>query len=256
VSEFPHSVSLTRMSAAYPTPRFLNAGEATLVVEFGSTVDPMINDRVIDLDQQITDLALPGILETVPTYRSLMIHYDPLVIDRESLIAQISATEPHAGTRREPKTLWSIPCCYKPPHAEDLSEIAKNLSLSEADVISLHSTATFRAYMYGFAPGFCYLGGLPKELGISRRPMPRSPHPPNAILIAGGLSLIGTFPMPTGWWVIGRTPVRLFSPSRNPNFLVKVGDLVRFIPIGAQEFDSLETDSNGGKEIAEQETLQ
>lgn len=238
---------------AIPTPRFLNAGEAALVVEFGSVVDPVTNDYVVALDEALASLRLNGVLETVPTYRSLMIHYDPLVLDRGTLIAKIQTIEGRPHSPRVAKECWTIPCCYEPPLGEDLSHIAEAMNITQAQVVALHSGATFRTYMYGFAPGFCYLGGLPKELCISRRPAPRSPHPPNSILVAGGLSLISTFPMPTGWWVIGRTPVRMFSPLRNPNFLIQVGDLVRFRSIGKEEFDALERRAISGEIVAERE---
>ena len=220
------------------------------MVEFGAAVDPEINDQVLALDQSLLSSAIPGVLETVPTYRSLMIHYDPLVLDRETLIANIRALPAGTAPTTKPRSLWTIPCCYRPPCGEDSREVAETLGLSESEVIHLHSQTTFRVYMYGFAPGFCYLGGLPKELSVSRRSTPRSPHASNAILMAGGLSLIGTFPMPTGWWVIGRTPVRMFSATRTPNFLVEVGDLVRFSPVDEKKFEALEKRAASGDQIA------
>ena len=229
------------------------------MVEFGAKVDPVINDRVIALDERLAESAIAGVLETVPTYRSLMIHYDPLVVDRESLVTKIhtliQALQPRLDTRRIPKNSWAIPCCYEAPFAEDLHEIAGELHLPPAQVVALHSGTTLRAYMYGFAPGCCYLGGLPREQAISRRPAPRAPHAPNAVLVAGGLCLISTFSMQTGWWVIGRTPVRLFSPMRDPKFLIEVGDLVRFTPIGANEYLSLEQRAIAGDLVAGRERL-
>jgi inhibitor of KinA len=236
-------------------PKFLDAGETALVVEFGTTVDPEINDRVLALDEQLTALALPGVRETVPTYRSLMVHYEPLVIDRERLIAAIQEIGTHPASLRKPKNLWTIPCCYEPPIGEDLGLMAANLGLTPDQAITLHSSATYRAYMYGFAPGFCYLGGLPKQLDISRRATLRSPHPPNAILVAGGLTLVATFPMPTGWYVVGRTPERMFAPQREPNFLVEVGDSLRFQPIDQKRFDELERRAEGGEIVAKRERL-
>jgi inhibitor of KinA len=238
-----------------PTPRFLDAGEAALVVEFGATVDPLTSDYVVTLDEALASLVVPGVLETVPTYRSLMIHYDPLVLDRETLIAKIRAIEDRPHFPRRPKNCWTIPCCYEPPLGEDLSHIAEAAAVTRAQVVALHSGATFRAYMYGFAPGCCYLGGLPSELAISRRPTPRAPYVANSVLVAGGLSLIGTFSMPTGWWVIGRTPVRMFSPVRDPIFLLQLGDLVRFKSIDMEEFDSLEQRFTSGEVVAEREML-
>src|SRR5262249_57008600 len=105
-------------------------------------------------------------------------------------------------------------------------------------VVGLHTSAVYRVYMYGFAPGFCYLGGVPKELVVSRRATPRPPHPPNTVLLGGGLTLVATFAMPTGWWIMGRTPERMFALERNPVFLVGAGVALRFGPGGSLAFES------------------
>jgi KipI family sensor histidine kinase inhibitor len=245
------------MAATDPIAKFLDVGEAALAVEFGDCVDPRIHDHVLALDEKLTAMGVTGVRETVPTYRSLLIHYDPLILGRGELMAAIRGIAPLADSSvpRKPRNVWTIPCCYDAPFAEDLREIAQWARLSEARVVALHSEARYRAYMYGFAPGFCYLGGLPKELGISRRPKPRPSHPAGAILIAGGLSLIGTFSMPTGWWVIGVTPERMFAPRRQPNFLIEVGDEVRFRPVSGEEFGELESRSAAGESLPERETL-
>jgi KipI family sensor histidine kinase inhibitor len=237
-----------------PTPpRFLNAGEAAIVVEFGATVDAATNARVLALDAALVSLALPGIRETVPTYRSLMIHYDPLVINRQDVIETVRTVEENPNISFEPENRWIIPCCYDPPFGEEIDQIADMAGMTRERVIALHSEPTYRVYMYGFAPGFCYLGGLPKELAISRRPTPRSPHPPNTVLVGGGMTLISTISMPTGWWLVGRTPERMFSLSREPNFLVKVGDALRFEQIDAKTFESLEARSIAGDIVAKRE---
>jgi inhibitor of KinA len=241
------------MSAGYP--RFLDAGEAALVVEFGASVDPAVNDRVLALDEALGTLKLEGIRETVPTYRSLMIHYDPLVVDRATLVATTKALEAMPHRTREPTHRWTIPCCYDPRYAEDLEPIAARTGLAANRLIELHAGATYRVYMYGFAPGFCYLGGVPPELSISRRETPRAPHPPNTVLVGGGLTLISTFSMPTGWWLIGRTPERMFAPERNPAFLVEVGDMLVFQPISIDRFAALEARVASGEIVAQRERL-
>lgn len=236
-------------------PRFLDAGETALVVEFGTTVEPAINDRVLELDDALVALKIPGVHETVPTYRSLMIHYDPLVIDRQALIDTVGRIEAAPSKPREPGSLWTVPCCYDPAMAEDLYEIAAMTKLSPERVIATHSDATYRVYMYGFSPGFCYLGGVPKEIQVSRRVTPRPPHPANTVLLGGGLTLVSTFSMPTGWWLIGRTPERMFAPQRERVFLVDVGDALRFAPVDRAEFDALETRVAAGEIVAKQEKL-
>jgi KipI family sensor histidine kinase inhibitor len=236
-----------------PEPRLLDAGEAALVVEFGTAVDPAISDRVLALDAALTGLALDGVRETVPTYRSLMIHYDPLRLARADLATAIRTIEAAPHAPHAPANRWTIPCCYDPAHGEDLGEIAAMTGLDIERVIALHSGATYRVYMFGFAPGFCYLGGLPSELAVSRRATPRPPTPPNVVTIGGGLALVTTVSMPTGWWLIGRTPERIFAPAREPNFLVSVGDALRFEPIDRTAFDRLEARAASGEVVARRE---
>lgn len=240
---------------AVTSPRFLDAGETALVVEFGTDVDPAINDCVLALDQAVTALALPGVHETVPTYRSLMIHYDPLVLGRQALVDAVAGIEAGDAKPRKPASLWTIPCCYDPTMAEDLAEIAAMTKLAPERVVAVHSGATYRVYMYGFSPGFCYLGGVPPEIQVSRRVTPRPPHPANTILLGGGLTLVSTFSMPTGWWLIGRTPERMFAPARERVFLVDVGDALRFSPIDLSTFKALEARVAAGEIVAKQDKL-
>ena len=238
---------------ATPQPKFLDAGEAALVVEFGTTVDPDINARVLALDRAVIAAPIQGVRETVPTYRSLMIHYDPLVLGRGDLIAAVEAREAEPALAAAPNNLWTIPCCYEPEFGEDVARVAEMTELSVERVIALHSGAIYRVYMYGFAPGFCYLGGVPPELAVSRRPAPRPPHPTNVVLLGGGLTLVATFSMPTGWWLMGRTPERMFALAREPKFLVEVGDSLRFEPIDLSTFEALDARAAGGEIVARQQ---
>jgi inhibitor of KinA len=233
--------------------RFLDAGEAALVVEFGAGVDPAVNDLVLALDAALSERVLAGVRESVPTYRSLMIHYDPLVLGRAALIDAIRTIETGPLKPRAPVDRWTIPCCYDPSIAEDLNEVAATTGLTPERVVALHSGATYRVYMYGFAPGFCYLGGVPKELVVSRRATPRPPHPPNTVLLGGGLTLVATFAMPTGWWIMGRTPERMFALERKPVFLVGIGDELRFEAVDAAILEQLEARAASGEIVARRE---
>ena len=240
-------------SLAETAPRFLDAGETALVVEFGITVDPAIHDQVMALDRALATRRVAGVREIVPTFRSLMIHYDPLVIDRAALIEHVREAELHPPPP-EPAVRWTVPCCYDAADGfgEDIARIAEMTGLSEARVLELHATTDWRVYMYGFVPGFCYLGRLP-EFPMSRRATVRPPHPPGAVIVADGMCVITTVSMPTGWWLIGRTPEHLFLPTREPSFLVGVGDTVRFAPIDRATFDALDARSAAGEIVARRE---
>jgi inhibitor of KinA len=235
-------------------PRFLNAGETALVVEFGDSVDPAINARVLALDAALRADPPAGVRECVPTYRSLMIHYDPLQLDRDRLIriareAALAASAPSA----KPAS-WVLPCCYEPPFSEDIVEAAQILKLDRDEVVALHTTASLRVYMYGFAPGQLYLGGLPDALAISRRPEPRPPHPAGSVLIGGGLGVVAPFVMPTGWYVLGCTPERLYAPERANPFFIQPGDDLRFEPVGVADFRSLAQRASRGEIVARRES--
>jgi inhibitor of KinA len=235
--------------------RFLDQGEAALAVEFGDAVDPDLNARVLALDEAFRRDAPAGVRETTPTYRSLLVHYEPLELSRAALIDWIAAqvATPSAGTSQNAR-LWTLPCCYDPAIGEDIAEAAARLGLSIDALAATHASARYRAYMYGFAPGWCYLGGLPEKLATPRRLTPRGPTPEGAVLIGGGLSLVATNPMPTGWYVVGRTPERLFAPGRKPPFLIAPGDELRFDPVDATAFQGLDARAASGEVLARAET--
>jgi KipI family sensor histidine kinase inhibitor len=240
----------TDPASVLSAPRFLDAGEAALVVEFGNTVDPAINDRVLALDAALRADPPVGICECVPTYRSLMIHYDPLEIDRETLIAFVHRAAGNVVERQGQAATWTLPCCYDSALAEDLDEAAQILGLTREQAVALHAKATYRVYMCGFTPGQVYLGGVPEPLKISRRPAPRPPHPAGAVLIGGGLCVVAPFVMPTGWYVMGQTPERLYAAERKNPFLIQAGDLLRFDPIDRSTFRNLERRVASGEIVA------
>ena len=166
--------------------RYLPAGESALVVEFGDTIDPKIHDQVLALDAAVQQAKWEGVTETVPTYRSLMIHFDPRRLTTEALADALAGLDYASAPPRTRRQFWRIPACYDPPHGEDIVEVAAILDLSPERIIGLHLGARYRVYMYGFAPGFTFLGGLPNELTIPRRVVPRPPAPPGSLLIAAG----------------------------------------------------------------------
>lgn len=240
----------TDQGSALTAPRFLDAGEAALVVQFGETVDPEINDRVLALDAALRADPPVGAREFVPTYRSLMIHYDPLQIDRETLIAIVHRAMGTVGEGRGHAAIWTLPCCYDPALAEDLDEAVQILGLTRDKAVALHAKAAYRVYMCGFTPGQPYLGGVPEALKISRRPTPRPPHAAGAVLIGGGLCVVSPFVMPTGWYVIGQTPERLYAADREDAFLIQAGDTLRFDPIDLATFRNLEQRAASGEVVA------
>jgi KipI family sensor histidine kinase inhibitor len=237
-------------TTALSAPRFLDAGGSRAGGRIRQYVDPAINDRVLALDAALQADPPAGTREFVPTYRSLMIHYDPLQIDRDTLVAVVRRALPVVAEWRGAAATWTLPCCYDPTLAEDLDEAAKILGLTRDQAVALHAKATYRVYMCGFTPGQPYLGGVPKALVISRRPTPRPPHPAGAVLIGGGLCVVAPFVMPTGWYVIGQTPERLYAAEREHAFLIEAGDILRFDPIDLATFRNLEQRAASGEIVA------
>jgi KipI family sensor histidine kinase inhibitor len=234
---------------AETAPRFLPAGEAALTVEFGTTIDPLLNARVRGLDAALAASPIAGVIETVPTYRSLMIHFDPRLLSTSALIEKV-ARLPSEPLATESAKHWLIPVCYETTHAEDLAELANALAMTQDEIIALHQGADYQVYMYGFASGYVFLGGLPAALTISRRAKPRPPIPRGSLLIAGGQALIGHDPMPTGWYHIGRTPVATFDPEREPPCFIEVGDRLNFEAIDSTSFEALEHAAREGAPVA------
>lgn len=230
------------------SPRYLPAGETALVVEYGRTADPAFHDRVLALDAALAAAPIPGLRETVPTYRSLMIHFDPRQVSTEGLIAALGELKA-APEQARPRRRWRVPACYDPPYAEDIEDLARLLDLSPQRVADLHVSARYRVVMYGFAPGFVFLSGLPEDLAISRRQTPRPPAPPGALTVANGQALIASIAMPTGWYVLGCTPARTFDPQSDPAFPIGVGDDVVFERIDAPTFETLRRDAEDGRSL-------
>ncbi|HEY1260279.1 MAG TPA: 5-oxoprolinase subunit PxpB [Stellaceae bacterium] len=219
--------------------RFLSVGDRALAIELGDAIDRRLSRRVLRLDRAIRTAPPHGVVETVPTFRSLLVHYDPLATSRAELEAAIAPLvdrdQDTAGAVRE----WRIPVCYEGEQAPDLAEVARLTGLAPADIVACHSGIRWHVYMLGFLPGFPYLGDLPPELALPRRADPRVKVPAGSVSIATTLTAIYPYESPGGWHLIGATPVRFFDPARTPPALLAPGDAVRFDPIDATAFAAI-----------------
>lgn len=211
------------MNSAFPLIKPVGAG--ALLIELGDRIDAQINARVIALDRALTAAAPKGLAETVPAYASLLLTFDPLITDGTALAAEVlhlAQTQP-AKTASEREHI--VPVCYDGP---DLDAAAKSAGLTVEQTIAAHLSGDYRCYMYGFAPGYAYLGGVPEALRLPRKASAERGHPVGSIIVAGAQCLITTLPMPTGWWVIGRTSFRVLDPLGERPFRFEPGDRVRF----------------------------
>src|SRR3981081_1240536 len=178
-----------------PDYRVLNAGDTAIVVEFGESIDRRLSTWVLALARRLDEARLDGIVETVPTFRSLLVHYDPLILSTASLAARIAEliqglTETGQGGR-----LWRLPACYDPCVGLDLDDVAARTGLSPAQVIERHSAVTYHVYMLGFLPGQAYMGDVPSELTLARRESPRLKIPAGAVALRSARTRL--FPLGT-----------------------------------------------------------
>ena len=216
------------MSITYP--RILPVGEAAFTVEFGARVAAELVAQVQALDQRLRAAPLPGLIETVPTYRSLLVRYQPTVSAASTMRAWLQAQlELATETQAETGRLVSIPVRYGGEFGPDLEDVAEHCSLSPREVIKRHSAVRYRVAMLGFAPGFAYLLGLDPTLETPRLTTPRTGVPPGSVGIAGLQTGVYALETPGGWQIIGRTSSRLFDPEREEPFSLQAGDWVRFV---------------------------
>ena len=246
-----HSDDRCRRSTPF---RIRVAGAGGLVVEFGSAVDARLNRLVLALDARLGQTARPGVIETVPTYRSLLVIFDPLVADRRALAVELEALAAGLGIDDEPPTRrWRVPVAYGGSLGEDLDHVAALHGLAPDEVVRRHAGGEYRVFMIGFAPGFAYLGGLPEALHTPRRRDPRQRTPAGSVSIGGQQAAISSVEVPSGWHMLGRTPLRTFDPRRPDPFLFRPGDRVRFRPVSEAEFARLSALAEGGAVTADLE---
>ena len=233
------------------TVRFLSAGDRALVVEFGEHVDRALSDDVLRLDASLRVSGLAGVVETVPTFRSVMVHYDPMVTSCADLERSIAGQLDRRSGPRSDATLWRVPVCYEGEFAPDLADVARLTGTTVSEVAALHSGVHYHVYMIGFLPGFPYLGDLPPQLALPRRADPRLRVPAGSVSIATNLTAIYPYESPGGWHLIGATPIRLFDPERPRPALLAPGDMVRFEPIDPVSFASIrKAVENSGYQVA------
>jgi len=209
-------------------------------VELGEEISAEVNTRVRALEYLVDQKALPGVVETVPSYRSLLVYYDPSVVGYDALCAQLAALAEQATTTAMPPAREvELPCCYEGELGTDLEAAASRLGLSVDDLVRLHAGAEYLVYFIGFTPGLPYMTGAPERLTIPRLDTPRVKVPAGSVAIGGTQCCIYSVESPGGFWLLGRTPVRLYDPDADEPILLRPGDRVRFHQIDRREFDDV-----------------
>jgi 5-oxoprolinase (ATP-hydrolysing) subunit B len=245
------------MAANLSPPRLLPSGDSAITVEFSRHIDDVANQRVLVLDRALKTTPIDGVTETVPTYRSLLVHYDPVRIDFEALGAKLVALAqlPMPAQTALKARRWRIPVAYGGENGIDLEDVAEALRMTPDEIVAKHVGGQYRVAMIGFSPGWSYLSGLDKSLHMSRRQTPRIMTPAGTISIGGVQAGIQCLAAPSGWHLLGRTPVRTYQPHRDPTFLLEPGDQVTFVPIDAKTFVEQDRAAERGDIIAELVTV-
>lgn len=223
-----------------PETRFLLTGDTSVSVEFGDEISEEINHKIRAFSFALATSPIPGVVEIVPTYRSLMIHYDPGTVLYDDLVWQLKDLLSGLDqVRLPPSHVIEIPVMYGGVEGPDLEFVAAHCGLSSDEVVRIHTSADYLIYMLGFTPGFPYLGGMDERIAAPRLKQPRVKIPAGSVGIAG--SQTGVYPIdsPGGWQLIGRTPLQLYEPGRTNPVLCRAGDYIRFRPIDRKEFDAI-----------------
>jgi inhibitor of KinA len=229
-------------------PRLLPCGDRAVSVELGDEVDRELNARVLALEYLLQQRRVAGIGETVPSYRALLVYYDPLVIGWDQLHATLR--ELCHGARPEvlpPARTVELPCCYEGELGFELEAAARKIGLDPAEMARLHAASDYYVYFVGFTPGLPYMTGMPDRLTIPRLQNPRTKTPPGSVAIGGVQCCIYPIESPGGFWVLGRTPVRLYDPSAAEPILLRAGDHVRFRAIDHAEYDAIAAAVDAGR---------
>lgn len=227
--------------------RFLTTGDTSLSAEFGNEISPAINAQIRAFDIALSASGIPGIVETVPTYRSLMIHYDPGVILYAPLVEKLRGLLGELDQIQiPPSQVLELPVLYGGEMGPDLDFVAQHHAKTPEQVIDLHTSTEYLIYMLGFTPGFTYLGGMSDEIATPRLKTPRVKIPAGSVGIAG--SQTGVYPIdsPGGWQLIGRTPVRMYDPDRAVPILPSAGEYIKFRAIDQEEYDKIAAEEAAG----------
>jgi len=222
--------------------RITPLGDSALLVEYSSEIDAGVNAAVLAASERVRQSRLSGVRDVVPAFASFAVHFDPIVADVTALRGVIARAAAAAPDVQVPEAAaLEIPVCYGGAFGPDLPGVATWAGCTSEQVVAAHTGRSYRVFMVGFLPGFPYLAPVDDRIAMPRRDSPRPHVAAGSVGIAGRQTGIYPCDSPGGWQIIGRTPLILFDPVRDPTTLVAPGQRVRFCPISPSEFDAAGT---------------
>ena len=235
--------------------RLIPAGDTAILVQFENEISPENNSRVQSLAAMISDAAVPGVTETIPTYSSLLVNYDPTAVTFAELSRTLNSFELDDGVSSSGSFVYTVPVCYGGEYGEDLGDVASHANLSVEETVERHSRVCYRIYMLGFLPGFAYLGGLDETIACPRLSSPRKSIAPGSVGIGGNQTGVYPVASPGGWRLIGKTPLKLYDPERAEPIIYRAGDYIKFEPITAAQFAEISDAVSRGSYEVKREAL-
>lgn len=227
---------------------FLACGDTGITVVFSKTMSEQANRQIRFVAGELQKGKIRGVTECVPTFVSLTVYFDPVVITAKKLIKKIKQTaDSYKEEGNAKKRVFLIPVCYEGEFAPDLKDVAEHNKLTEKEVVDIHTGRDYLIYMLGFLPGFPYLGGLDERICCPRLDSPRTKIPPGAVGIGGEQTGIYPLASPGGWRLIGQTPIKPYDPDRDEPILYKAGDYIRFVPVSVEEYYNILQQVEEGK---------
>jgi inhibitor of KinA len=222
-------------------PEIRIAGDSALLVDFGSIISSDNSRRVAALTARLAESAPdPDIVHVQPAYSSVLVRFDVRRTDHAAVASRLRGLfESGPRIKSSPARMREIPVCYGGVFGPDLGDVAAAAGLSPEETIETHAAAEYSVGFLGFMPGFAYLSGLPAKLAVPRLAVPRRVVPAGSVGIAGPQTGVYPVSSPGGWRLIGRTPVAMFDPAREPMSYLALGDIVRFKAISVEEFEAL-----------------
>lgn len=221
-------------------PRILPTGDRALSVEFGNEIDEHINAKLMGFIKLFEEEKIDGIEEFVPSFRAVLIHYNPQILSYERMVRLVEAIlDKSVMETVRTKRIVQIPVCYEGEYAPDIDFVAEHAGLSVDKVVQIHTSKAYLIYMLGFQPGFPYLGGLDERIHTPRLASPRVKINAGSVGIGG--TQTGLYPMesPGGWQIIGTTPVRCYNPDKEKTIPYLAGDYIQFVPISREDFQKI-----------------